>query len=209
MDITRHRRSLTLSAIGAFVILVIGAGFLAFGEPGGGTGTGEPKQEAARAIDLAFFQELTRSHRAAVEMTVVARRRGGTVVRQIAADIAQERRSEITLMRQARKRLSREGTRPGDLGVPTSVLRPDLQELRQVKVFDRAFIDMMVAHHRAAMRIARAEILRGSDAAARRLARDILRSQIQEIIAMNDHRRAVFGEASPAVVMPQGLVGVR
>lgn len=50
---------------------------------------------------------------------------------------------------------------------------------------DKDFVTMMTPHHQGAIDMAKVELLYGKDPVLRRMARDIIRSQGQEIAAMN------------------------
>ena len=81
--------------------------------------------------------------------------------------------------------------------------------LRDARPFDRAFIDMMIPHHQSAIRMARIEMAKGSDAELKSLAGDILDAHAREIVALNAHRRKQVGGASPAGGVPRGGDGAR
>jgi uncharacterized protein (DUF305 family) len=60
---------------------------------------------------------------------------------------------------------------------------------------DRDFVEMMVPHHQGAIDMAKAELKYGHNEQLRRLARDIVANQQQEITEM---RGAISGKGSPA-----------
>jgi uncharacterized protein (DUF305 family) len=61
---------------------------------------------------------------------------------------------------------------------------------------DRDFVEMMMPHHQGAVEMAQAELKYGHDRQLRRLAREIVANQQQEITVM---RNAVSGGGSSAV----------
>jgi uncharacterized protein (DUF305 family) len=85
----------------------------------------------------------------------------------------------------------------GDLGLDEHMMGmdSDASALEQVRPFDRAFIDMMVPHHRGAIRMARVELDKGEDPRLRRLARDIIDSQSAEVEQMLGWRESWYGSA--------------
>jgi uncharacterized protein (DUF305 family) len=66
----------------------------------------------------------------------------------------------------------------------------DMHELHGAKPFDRTFIDLMIPHHRGAIRMARAELAKGANRKLRRIARAIVRDQKKEIRTMKRWREA-------------------
>jgi hypothetical protein len=65
---------------------------------------------------------------------------------------------------------------------------------------DRDFVEMMVPHHQGAVDMAQAELKYGHNAQLRRLAREIVANQQQEIAVM---RNAVSDRRSSAVQLPE------
>ncbi len=68
--------------------------------------------------------------------------------------------------------------------------------------FDRAFIDAMVPHHQGAIRMARAQLDKGSDGELDALDEDVIESQSREIEQMNEWRIEWYGKPSPAGGVP-------
>jgi uncharacterized protein (DUF305 family) len=61
---------------------------------------------------------------------------------------------------------------------------------------DVDFLAMMVPHHEGAVEMARLVLVHGRDPATRRLAEDIIASQVVEIQAMNQRLALLRGEAT-------------
>jgi uncharacterized protein (DUF305 family) len=78
----------------------------------------------------------------------------------------------------------------------------NVEELDGAKPFDRTFIDMMITHHQGAIRMARAEIAKGTSAQLRKIARAIVAAQKREIVQMNSWRKAWYGATSPSGGIP-------
>jgi uncharacterized protein (DUF305 family) len=74
--------------------------------------------------------------------------------------------------------------------------------LKDAKPFDRAFIDEMIPHHQGAIRMARAELAKGSDPELKKVATAIVAAQKKEIAQMNSWREQWYGSPSPAGGVP-------
>ena len=70
----------------------------------------------------------------------------------------------------------------------------DMHGAAQTGSPDRDFLAMMIPHHEGAVEMARLELVHGRDPATRRLAEDIIASQVTEIAAMKQ-RLALLGGA--------------
>lgn len=67
---------------------------------------------------------------------------------------------------------------------------------------DRAFAAMMIAHHQGAIAMAQTELRFGKDPALRRLSRQIIAAQRQEIAVMQARLRAIpAGKSAPKQAM--------
>ena len=80
----------------------------------------------------------------------------------------------------------------------------DMSELETAKPFDRAFIDMMVPHHQAAIEEAKIAQQRAQHDELKSMADDIISSQQAEIDKMKEWRADWFGSADtpPISAMP-------
>jgi uncharacterized protein (DUF305 family) len=174
---------------------------------------------AANATDKAFVREMVPHHQMAVEMADMAKMDGDhKQIRSLAGRIITAQKAEITTMKKVAKRL---GVHPaampdsgemsdqmmadlGTLGVSMddSGMMMDMHDLHGAKPFDRMFIDMMIPHHQGAIRMARAELAKGTDSALRKIARGIVADQAKEIHQMNAWRKAWYGKTSPAGGVP-------
>ena len=193
---TRARRaagaSVVLGLVGLIVLLAVSTG-------------SESESTSGRQIDGAFLTSMVPHHEDAVEMATLARGRARRPeIRKLAGEIIDAQNREIQEMGLAHRRIFGEplpagGMMHGDLGLSEEEMGMpmDMRELESAREFDRSFIDMMIRHHQAAIRMARAEIERGDDTEVKRLAEAIVAAQSREIEQMSSWRRAWYGAASP------------
>lgn len=155
--------------------------------------------------DRAFVAGMVPHHQMAIQMAEMAKERGQSeFVRRLADDITTAQSSEIGLMSRIDAKLSDEGVEVGDLGMPEHLagMEGSMSELESARPFDRAFIDMMIAHHAGAIRMARIEADQGQDDQLVALAGRVIAAQSREIRAMNAHRAKAFGAPSPSGGVP-------
>ncbi|HWH93877.1 MAG TPA: DUF305 domain-containing protein [Baekduia sp.] len=187
---------------------------LALAAPTGALASPTATAATANAADKAFVREMVPHHEMAVEMADMAKMDAThKAVRQLARRITKAQNAEISMMKGIAKRLGvkvesmPENGTMGDqmmsdletLGVSMddSGMMMDMHELHGAKPFDRKFIDMMIPHHQGAIRMARAELAKGTDSALRKIARGIVSDQAKEIRQMNAWRKAWYGTSSP------------
>lgn len=142
---------------------------------------------AGNGADRAFVADMIPHHQSAVDMAKIAQERGQSpFVKQLAEDIIRTQNEEIATMRREDSQLADAGVKKGDLGVGHSMMGMDMDAsmLEDANPFDRAFIDMMIPHHKGAVTMAKAELAKGKDPELRRLAEDIIRAQQREIAEM-------------------------
>lgn len=170
-------------------------------------GNGGPATAAAsgNGVDLAFVEAMTPHHNSAVAMATTAQERSDRdEIQELADAIVKSQTAEIAQMEKIAAALKTDGVTAGDLGVPEHQMgmSADGSALEAADPFDRTFIDMMVAHHQGAIRMARAVLARGESAETRKLAEAIIDAQSREIGEMNDWRKQWYGAASPAGGIP-------
>lgn len=168
-------------------------------------GSDDKMASAGNTTDRAFTAEMIPHHRSAVQMAEVAARRGRHAeIKTLAENIVKTQNTEIATMRDIDGRLAAAGVKRGSLGVDHAMMGMDTDtgRLKTVKVFDRAFVDMMVPHHQGAVRMARIELAKGQNAELKQLAQAIIDGQSKEIGQMNTWRASWFGQASPAGGVP-------
>ncbi|MBA2241140.1 MAG: DUF305 domain-containing protein [Solirubrobacterales bacterium] len=159
-------------------------------------------------IDGAFIVEMVAHHEMAVEMAEMAQAQAGhPQIQRLAAEIIAAQQGEIEELESIHERLYEEPAGEVDFAsLPISEgdagMNMDMEMLMSAEPFDREFIDMMIPHHRGAIRMARLELDQGSDPEARQLAKGIIAAQSREIVEMNQWRMQWYGEPSPAGSIP-------
>jgi uncharacterized protein (DUF305 family) len=183
-----------LSALGLIAIAAVSVGCGSDDNSSGGS--------ADNATDAAFVNDMVPHHESAVEMAKLAQTRAQhPEIRQLADDIIAAQNREIETMQSVKADLSdahsehmgSDGHMSGD--EHSRGMGMDPQELRDAKPFDRAFIDMMIPHHRGAVTMAKEELAKGKNPTLRGLAEDIVAAQEREIAQMRDWRKAWYGSA--------------
>jgi uncharacterized protein (DUF305 family) len=173
----------------------------------------------ANDTDRAFVREMIPHHQMATEMAEMAKTDGQHAkTRQLARKIIKAQSAEIRTMKRIANDL---GVTPAEmptngqmsdqtmrdletlgLTAEQSGMTMDMHDLHGAKPFDRMFIDMMIPHHQGAIRMARAELAKGTSRRLRTIARNIVRDQQKEIRTMNAWRTAWYGAPSPAGGVP-------
>jgi uncharacterized protein (DUF305 family) len=164
----------------------------------------------ANATDRAFAREMVPHHQMATEMAEMAKTDGEHAkIRRLARTIIKAQSAEIRTLKRIAENLGvtpAEMPTDGEMSEQTmrdletlglteeqSGMTMDMSELEGAEPFDRMFIDMMIAHHRGAIRMARAELDEGEHRRLRGIARAIVRDQKKEIRTMNDWREEWYG----------------
>lgn len=159
---------------------------------------------AGNGTDLTFIDEMIAHHEGAIEMAELAQEHGQSrFVKELADDVIEAQQAEITVMQRIRNNL--EGrVEPEDLAIADDMMgmNMDIDALASADPFDREFVDMMIAHHQGAIRMARAELTAGESEALKQLAQDVDSAQTREIQEMNEFRERTYGERSPSGGVP-------
>jgi uncharacterized protein (DUF305 family) len=160
---------------------------------------------SANGKDRAFAAAMIPHHRSAVDMAKIAQTKGEhPETKKLAATIVSAQDAEIAQMQMAVERFKAAGVKQEALGVPEHAMgmNGDASTLETAQPFDREFVDMMIPHHRGAIRMARAELKQGNDPEMRKLAQAVIDAQTREIDQMNMWRVDWYGRASPAGGVP-------
>lgn len=182
------------TSIALAITLAIAALFVA------GCGSDSKSNANGNATDAAFARDMIGHHRGAIEMAEVARKRAEhSDVKELAAAIIDAQRSEISLMTRIGEELRAHGVKPGSLGMSHAQMGMGMPSsmLSRAKPFDRAFLEMMIPHHRGAVAMARIELDNGSHAELRKLASAVIDDQTVEIERMQGWLKQWYGTELP------------
>jgi uncharacterized protein (DUF305 family) len=174
--------------------VVLGAGVAACGEDDSSSGTRD--DSVGNDIDRAFATAMIPHHRSAVEMATIAQQRSKRDrIKELAASIIATQTDELDQLEAVDQRLEEAGVSVGQIGVAEHEMGmdDDASMLEDAKPFDREFIDMMIAHHQGAIRMAHAQLDNGQNAELTELAQSIADAQASEIDHMNTWRVEWFG----------------
>lgn len=142
--------------------------------------------------DVTFAQGMIPHHQQALEMAKLADGRAeDPEVKKIVAAIEKAQDPEIATMKSWLKSWGKpesagqsgQGGHGGHGTAAGMMSDQDMKDLRSLKgkAFDRKFAELMIAHHEGAVEMARTEQKDGSDATAKKLADDVVRTQSAEI----------------------------
>jgi uncharacterized protein (DUF305 family) len=146
--------------------------------------------------DVMFSQMMIPHHQQAVEMAALAETRAqDPELRQLAAAIKSAQQPEITTMTNWLTAWGKPTIAPSDLagmghgghgGMPGMMSAEEMTQLAAANGidFDRIFARMMIAHHQGALMMAETEVTDGSNPDAIALAKTILKTQLAEIVTL-------------------------
>ena len=196
MKITKRLGALAVMGVAVAVLLA------ACGEDD----TGSSAESApGNGIDRPFATEMIPHHHSAVEMAEFAQKRSTRrEIQRLAAAIISSQTAEIDRLTALYQRLKDAGVPTGELGMAEHDMGMDADAsmLSDAERFDREFIDMMIAHHQGAIRMARVELEKGDNPELQGLAEAIVDAQAKEIDKMNTWRVEWFGAMSPVGGVP-------
>jgi len=190
--------ALLLAAVGGVAILLVSS-------------LRDSEDSQAKQTDGSFVVGMISHHQMAIDMARIAQSRSQhPEIAQLANDIVATQMGEIGQMRAVHERLfgnpvpSGASQEHGSLGLSPEAagMAMDSAAIKDAQPFDRAFIDMMIAHHQGAIRMARIELAQGQDAELQGLAHNIIAAQSREIVEMNKWRKRWYGSRSPAGGVP-------
>lgn len=160
-------------------------------------GCGSASPRSSNEIDRGFADDMVIHHQEALGMARIALRRSQHPrTRALAKAIISAQTREIGALRRLRTGFAHQGadgleTLPLDKEA-SGMLMNDAG-LRTAKPFDRAFIDMMVAHHVGAIEMSHFELQRGANAVTKQLATRIIREQAGEVRLMSRWEKQWYG----------------
>ncbi|MFF5970563.1 DUF305 domain-containing protein [Streptomyces sp. NPDC012769] len=135
--------------------------------------------------DVMFAQMMIPHHEQALEMAKLADGRAeDPEIKKLVGEIERAQDPEIQKMKSWLKAWGKpESAGHGGHGMAGMVSDTDMADLAAAKgqEFDRKFAELMIAHHEGAVEMAKTEQKDGSDAAAKKAADDVVRTQAAEI----------------------------
>jgi uncharacterized protein (DUF305 family) len=163
-------------------------------------------------VDRHFIEMMVPHHQTAIEMADLALQKAQhQELKALAADIKRVQAEEIKRMREWYRQwygmdlpnVTNAPARPGN-GMMGSgmmggqnmkgMMSDDLDRLKNAADFDKAFITLMVPHHRMALMMSDMVLMSGEHEELRALARSIITSQSEEIERMGEWRTAWYGQ---------------
>lgn len=194
-------RAFTWTGVVIVALMILGITLIA---------SGEDEEARASQTDGAFVAGMVPHHEDAIEMAQIARDRAQHhEIRELADEVIAAQTAEIEALEAIHERLFGEPVSSmshGSMGLDAEMMGMDadmsMLETASRDEFDQVFIDMMVAHHQGAIRMAQIEVAEGEDPEARALADDVIEAQSREIEVMNVWRKRWYGEPSPAGGVP-------
>jgi len=189
----------TILAVGVVALVAIGGFFVLMDHGDSGT-----------SVDTegAFVRGMVPHHESAIEMARIAEKKAEhPEIRTLAGNIVAAQTEEIMMLNSIHQRLYGEPVGSmdhGSMGLNDEMMgmSMDPMTLKDAKPFDREFIDMMVAHHQGAIRMAQIQVADGEDGQTTSLAERIIVDQTSEINQMNEWRTKWYGSPSPAGGIP-------
>ncbi len=166
-------------------------------------GCGGSDEATNNAQDVTFVKDMIPHHEQAVVMSDLALSQAGSpAVKDLATRIKAAQAPEIATMRGWLTAWGEDAAGGHDMGSMDSMdmggmkgmaSDEDLSALRAASgtEFDKLYLKEMTAHHEGAVEMAKAEIAKGKDPAAKTLAQQITSSQEKEIAEMADLLRSV------------------
>ncbi|MFF0484692.1 DUF305 domain-containing protein [Streptomyces sp. NPDC004435] len=191
----RTARALGLTGAVAAAALLLAAcgedGSMSGMDHGGKTASASASTSAAPSAtgsfndaDVMFAQMMIPHHEQALEMAKLADGRAEDAgIKQIVAAVEQAQDPEIRKMRAWLKGWGRPESAGAGHSMAGMMSEQDMKKLADAKGedFDRAFAELMIAHHEGAVKMARDEQKDGGNAEAKALAGEVVRAQTAEI----------------------------
>ena len=188
---------------------MMGGGMMGGGMMGGGTG------RMMADVDRHFIEEMIPHHEDAIAMADLALQKAQRPeIKKLATDVKRVQQAEIDQMRvwykqwfgtdvPARDDKDQDmmgsgsgGMMGGGMGMGMD-MRMDLDYLSNAADFDKAFIKMMIPHHRMALMMSNMALMGGQRPELQTLARTIITGQSTEIEQMQTWYRQWYGNQTP------------
>ncbi len=149
------------------------------------------KAEDHNAQDVTFAQGMIPHHKGALEMAEVAADKASSAeVKSLAARIEKAQAPEIETMTGWLKTWGKDvptstESMPGMESMESMEAMPEMNHGSAADDFDKAFLAMMIEHHKGAVTMATTEKAKGEYGPATSMADDVIRTQNAEITEMN------------------------
>ncbi|NUK04473.1 DUF305 domain-containing protein [Streptomyces lunaelactis] len=197
-----HRRIAAAGAVTAATLLLAacgsdtsGAGHEGHNSAATQESTKSPAAGAFNDADVTFAQSMIVHHQQALEMSKLADGRASDQeIKTLAGQIEKAQDPEIKTMQSWLKAwgkpessgMDHGGMNHGSGSMPGMMSEKDMADLTAAKGtgFDRKFAELMIAHHNGAIDMAKDEQKNGRDAAAKKLADDVIKNQSTEVKQM-------------------------
>lgn len=153
-------------------------------------------------FDQQFIDMMVPHHEGAIEMAKVAATRAQRPeIRQMAQAIAADQTREVGQMKGWRKAWYGSDQTPGwekmpmlpEMKTPMGNMADDVRRLQAASPVEKAFIDLMIPHHEAAVEAAQIAQQRAERAEIKVLAQAVIDAQTREIAQMKEWRKAWYG----------------
>ena len=186
---------------------IMGGGMMAGGMMGGST------SRMMADVDRHFIEEMIPHHEDAIAMADLALQKSQRPeIKKLATDVKRVQQAEIDQMRAWYKQWfgtevpshndngqdmmgsGSGGMMGGGMGMDMGM---DLDYLANALDFDKAFIKMMIPHHRMALMMSNMVLMNGEKAELQTLARSIITGQSTEIEQMQTWYRQWYGTGTP------------
>lgn len=134
--------------------------------------------------DVMFAQMMIPHHEQALKMAELADGRAEDAeIKKLVGEIEKAQDPEIQKMKGWLKTWGKPESMGGGHAMAGMMSDADMTALAATKgkAFDRKFAELMIAHHEGAVEMAKTEQKNGSDAAAKKVADDVVRTQAAEI----------------------------
>lgn len=159
------------------------------GSPASSSAAASSSSAAASAgdfndADVMFAQMMIPHHQQALEMAKLADGRAEDAdIKRIVAAVEKAQDPEIQKMKTWLKGWGKPESAGMDHGMTGMMSEQDMKDLAAVKGkdFDRKFAELMIAHHKGAVEMARQEQKNGDNTEAKALAGEVVRAQEAEI----------------------------
>ncbi|MEU2110805.1 DUF305 domain-containing protein [Streptomyces sp. NPDC019507] len=190
-----HRRVAVVGAVAAGALLLTACGGAdSSGSSAAPANTATSAAGAFNDVDVAFAQGMIPHHQQALEMAeLVGGRASDQEIKTLAGQIEKAQNPEIQTMRSWLSAWGKSASPGVDHGaghgsgeMPGMMSDEDMDALMAAKGtdFDRKFAQMMIDHHNGAIDMAKDEQTSGRNAAAKKLADEVIKNQSAEIAQM-------------------------